>query len=183
MRAAEHKRLRLGLLGGLFVAFALASVFTACRQEERRFRETPSRAGPGPVAQGDLRPGGAPPASTAPNPYEGNAHAIAEGKRLFSWFNCSGCHFGGGGGIGPALMDLKWTYGSEPAQIFSSIVDGRPDGMPAFRDRLNDQQVWQLVSYIQTLGGVSSPGKPVDRAHLPAPPEPDPKPPAPASGG
>jgi len=170
MRAPETKRPRLGLLGGFVVALAFAFVLAACRQEERRFRETPSRAGAGPIAQGDLRPGGVTPGASAPNPYEGNAHAIAEGKRLFAWFNCNGCHFAGGGGIGPALMDLKWIYGSEPAQIFSSIVEGRPDGMPAFRERLDDQQVWQLVSYIQTLGGVPPPGKPVDRAHLPAPP-------------
>ena len=30
---------------------------------------------------------------------EQNAYAIAQGKRLFSWYNCVGCHANGGGGI------------------------------------------------------------------------------------
>jgi cytochrome c oxidase cbb3-type subunit 3 len=152
----------------LLLALVPALSLVACRQEERRVREPLSAADPGRVAQGDLRPGGHTPAATMANPYEGNAHAIGEGRRLWAWFNCNGCHFGGGGGIGPALMDTQWIYGSDPAQIFTSIVDGRPDGMPAYRDRLNDQQVWQLVAYIQTLGGVpDSKGKPTDRPLLP----------------
>ena len=47
---------------------------------------------------------------------EGNAYAVAQGKRLFRWYNCSGCHAtGGGGDWGPALMDDKWIYGVAPA--------------------------------------------------------------------
>ena len=37
-----------------------------------------------------------------------------QGKRLFSWYNCIGCHANGGGGIGPPLMDDEWIYGSRP---------------------------------------------------------------------
>ena len=37
----------------------------------------------------------------ASNPFTGNAFAIAEGGRLYQWFNCVGCHSNGGGGIGP----------------------------------------------------------------------------------
>ncbi len=46
-------------------------------------------------------------------------------------------------------MDDKWIYGAHPAQIYSSIVQGRPNGMPAFADRVPEQQVWQLVAYVQ----------------------------------
>jgi cytochrome c oxidase cbb3-type subunit 3 len=48
-------------------------------------------------------------------------------------------------------MDAAWIYGHGPDQIFSSIVQGRPDGMPSFAERLTDEQVWQLVAYIQSL--------------------------------
>ena len=32
------------------------------------------------------------------SPYQENAWGMAEGKRLFSFFNCVGCHANGGGG-------------------------------------------------------------------------------------
>jgi cytochrome c oxidase cbb3-type subunit 3 len=86
--------------------------------------------------------------------YEGNAYAISEGKRLFEWMNCTGCHSNGGGGSGPALMDDTWIYGSEPQDIYETIVDGRPNGMPSFASRLTTQQVWQLVAYVRTLSGL-----------------------------
>jgi cytochrome c oxidase cbb3-type subunit 3 len=55
--------------------------------------------------------------------------------------------------MGPALMDDKWIYGREPAQVFASIAEGRPNGMPAFRNRLTDQQIWQLVNHVLSLSG------------------------------
>ena len=57
----------------------------------------------------------------------------------------------GGGGIGPALMDDKWIYGGSPDQIYSTISQGRPNGMPAFGGRVPTQQIWQLVAYVQSL--------------------------------
>ena len=63
---------------------------------------------------------------------EGNPQAIADGERLFDWYNCSGCHFHGGGGMGPALMDQQWIYGGALDQIYASIVQGRPNGMPSW---------------------------------------------------
>ena len=67
--------------------------------------------------------------------------------------NCYGCHANGGGAIGPALMDDKWIYGSQPDQIFATIVEGRPNGMPAFHGKLPDYQVWQLAAYVRSLSG------------------------------
>ena len=55
--------------------------------------------------------------------------------------------------MGPALMDSKWIYGSKPEQIFATIVEGRPNGMPSFRGKLPDYQVWQLVAYVRSLSG------------------------------
>jgi cytochrome c oxidase cbb3-type subunit 3 len=59
--------------------------------------------------------------------------------------------------MGPALMDNKWIYGSDPRQIFSTIVEGRPNGMPSFRGKIPDYQVWQLVAYVRSLSGQVSP--------------------------
>ncbi|HSU25803.1 MAG TPA: c-type cytochrome, partial [Pyrinomonadaceae bacterium] len=59
----------------------------------------------------------------------------------------------GGGSIGPALMDDKWIYGSQPEQIFSTIMEGRPNGMPAFHGKLPDYEVWQLAAYVRSLSG------------------------------
>ena len=79
------------------------------------------------------------------NAYEENAYAMSQGKLLYENFNCVGCHFHGGGGIGPPLMDDKWIYGSEPDQIFATIIAGpaqrhavvsREDpGLPGLADR------------------------------------------------
>ena len=87
------------------------------------------------------------------NEYENNAFAMSEGNRLYSQMNCVGCHANGGGGMGPALMDDKWIYGSQPEQIFATIVEGRPNGMPAFHGKLPDYQVWQLAAYVRSLSG------------------------------
>ena len=90
------------------------------------------------------------------NPYEGNAYAISQGQRLFEQYNCSGCHFHGGGGIGPALMDEDWIYGSSPANIYESIAEGRPNGMPSFGGHIPENQIWQLVTYVRAVGGFES---------------------------
>lgn len=85
--------------------------------------------------------------------YEENAWHMSEGKRLFSWFNCTGCHGHGGGGSGPALMDDRWIYGAEIDQIYLTIFQGRPNGMPAFGGKIPPQQIWQLAAYVRSLGG------------------------------
>src|SRR5215203_5341643 len=69
--------------------------------------------------------------------------------------NCVGCHAHGGGGMGPPLIDSRWIYGSEPENIFATIMQGRPNGMPAFRGRIPQQQVWQIVAYVRSIGGLT----------------------------
>ena len=87
--------------------------------------------------------------------YERNAYALAAGKRLFTWYNCNGCHAGGGGGSGPALMDDVWIYGSEPMTIYQTIAFGRPNGMPAFGTRVPEDQLWQLAAYVRSMSGLA----------------------------
>jgi cytochrome c oxidase cbb3-type subunit 3 len=128
-------------------------VTIGCEREQRRFYEKPSIAAPTLRERlVSLSPGPATPDVTLKNPYAYNAFAIAEGKRLFTWYNCVGCHANGGGGMGPPLMDSRWIYGSDPENIYATIVEGRPNGMPSFR-RMPSHQVWQLVAYVQSLSG------------------------------
>ncbi len=86
--------------------------------------------------------------------HEENAWSLSEGKQLFRWFNCAGCHAQGGGGMGVPLMDGEWRYGKEPEKIFATIMDGRPNGMPAFRGRISENQAWQLVAYVRSMSGL-----------------------------
>ena len=87
-----------------------------------------------------------------PNPYYQNRDARAEGRQLFIRFNCSGCHGGrAGGGMGPSLRDVDWLYGSEDAQVFSTIAEGRAHGMPSWGSKLTEDQIWKLVTYIKSL--------------------------------
>jgi cytochrome c oxidase cbb3-type subunit III len=141
-------------------ALLAAAVLTgACDREERRLRESP----PGRPASADvrlsvLRPGArADTAAHAATPYEDNAYAVSEGQRLFGWYNCAGCHANGGGGMGPPLMDDRWVYGSAPEQVYATIVQGRPNGMPSFAGRIPTTQVWQLVAYVRSLSALNSP--------------------------
>jgi len=85
--------------------------------------------------------------------FESNAYEIGQGQQLYDQFNCSTCHANGGGDIGPALMDSAWTYGGRIDQIAASIRDGRPNGMPAFRDTLTEQQIWQIAGYVRSMSG------------------------------
>lgn len=89
-----------------------------------------------------------------PNPYENQPAAIAEGQRLFVEMNCAGCHgYTLKGAMGPDLTDRYWRYGGSPGAIYQSIANGRPQGMPAWRDALTPAEIWKLVSYIESYGG------------------------------
>lgn len=138
------------------VAALMLLALAGCKREQR---DLDPRVAPAPAigtALSTLDPGsdGAPAAQTPDGAnYDGIAYHINEGQRLFRWFNCNGCHGNGGGNIGPALMDDEWRYGGSMAQIHASIVQGRPNGMPAFRDRIPDPQVWQIAAYVRSLSG------------------------------
>ena len=48
-------------------------------------------------------------------------------------------------------MDDTWIYGGELENIAATIVEGRPNGMPSFRSKIPDQQVWQLAAYVRSM--------------------------------
>ena len=92
--------------------------------------------------------------------YENDPNSIAAGKALYAAFNCNGCHAGGGGGFGPALSDEKWLYGGSLPNIVDTLYEGRPRGMPAWRGKIPDEQMWQLAAYVKSLskpGGIAPP--------------------------
>jgi cytochrome c oxidase cbb3-type subunit III len=149
------------------IAVGLVSVIAvSCDREERGYRVRPPEAKTiSTLKLSDLHPGTTRPSSTRPstqpassagvkNRYEDNAYHLAEGKRFYAYYNCKGCHADGGGDIGPPLMDDRWIYGSESEQVFATIVQGRPNGMPSFQGRIPDYQVWQIVAYVRSLSGL-----------------------------
>jgi cytochrome c oxidase cbb3-type subunit 3 len=147
MSSASPEALLLGLL--------LSSSLAGCEREARRFEDSGSPlSATSVVRQSQLQPGPPTQPVNQKNRFENNAYATSQGKRLYQQFNCSGCHFQGGGGIGPPLMDDEWIYGSEPENIYSTIVEGRPNGMPAFDGKIPPQQVWQLVAYVRSMSGL-----------------------------
>jgi len=95
-----------------------------------------------------------PPALVA-DPLTGNAEAIADGHRLFISMNCAGCHgYDARGNMGPDLTDAFWRYGGTPSSIYKSIYEGRPKGMPAWGRALPAEEIWKIVAWLETLGGV-----------------------------
>ncbi len=71
--------------------------------------------------------------------------------QLYNQMNCVGCHFNGGGGIGPPLMDTSWTYGGRLDQIYDTIYFGRANGMPAWGGKLTDDQIWKIATYVRSM--------------------------------
>ncbi|MEA3008939.1 MAG: cytochrome c oxidase cbb3-type subunit [Sphingomonadales bacterium] len=123
------------------LVLALAAGLAGCDRETRDSRGTPlPETGPS-ADRLDPRPAA----------YEGNAFQIAQGQRYYAWMNCSGCHFHGGGGIGPPLMDSDWRYGGSMRQIVDTILEGRPNGMPSFKGRITEAQAWQLAAFVRSM--------------------------------
>jgi cytochrome c oxidase cbb3-type subunit 3 len=144
-----------GYIPSVLLAASLLTL-AGCKREAREFRPSPPASQViNTVQVSGINPGanpiGAPP---TPNYYEESAYAVSQGKTLFQQYNCVGCHANGGGGIGPPLMDNNWIYGAEPGNIYTTILQGRPNGMPSFRNRIPEYQVWEIVAYVRSLSGL-----------------------------
>jgi cytochrome c oxidase cbb3-type subunit 3 len=155
-----------------FVVTALVAG-AACEREDRRLNERAPAAPAQFVAQVRLQPGPTFVSDTSEGVYDDNAYGTSEGQTLFSQMNCSGCHANGGGAMGPALMDDEWLYGSLPNQIFASIAEGRANGMPSWKYRLTNKQIWELVAYVRSLSGLTPKGaRPGRNDHMTVTPAP-----------
>lgn len=97
------------------------------------------------------------------NPMAGNADAIAAGKTVFE-SNCVSCHGDKGLGDGPAGASLSPHPGnlqeaaSEDSEgyLFWRISEGGMmapfnSAMPAWKDVLSKDEIWQVISYVETL--------------------------------
>lgn len=144
----------------LTIAVGMAALLLAgCYREERPQPRTPEPVRAKGMRLSDVQPGEQNPEPPKvpdrqmANRFEKNAYAMNQGQQLFRRYNCSGCHGGGGGGMGPALMDDAWIYGSRPEQVYASIAQGRPNGMPSFGGHVPEEQIWMLVAYVRSMAG------------------------------
>ncbi len=163
-------RLAFGTAHRLLVAASTAALLLAAGCEnpshDQSAQNPPSsgiaKSGMLPMNGGGVRPGIHPAVvyGNRTNPHATDASAISQGRQLFVAYNCSGCHGGrAGGGMGPSLRDSLWLYGDSDTQLFATIIEGRPAGMPAWGGKSPENQIWQLVSYIRTLGTPQEPDR------------------------
>ena len=104
------------------------------------------------------------------NPLAATEDNVRRGQRAFSSY-CAACHGLDGQNTGvpfaaamsppvPRLSALevqRYTDG----QLHSVIENGLwPSGMPASRELLNDEEIWQIVQYIRHLPPAGSLGEP-----------------------
>jgi copper transport protein len=96
---------------------------------------------------------------TAPN--AGDPISIARGELLFT-ANCATCHGADGRGDGPSAAGLVPPPADfiqhiplhSDASIFAFVSGGLPGtAMPAWGEQLTEQQIWDLVSYLQSEFG------------------------------
>ena len=155
-------------LGRAFFLCAGVLAVTACQRKNEGYEEPVTQ--PGGVAKSMITDsaGGVVPGIHANvaygnlvNPYVGQVAAERDGRRLFLAYNCVGCHGGrAGGGMGPSLRDSSWAYGESDADLYATIVEGRPAGMPTWGGRIPPDQIWKLITYIRTLRTPAEPDPP-----------------------
>jgi cytochrome c oxidase cbb3-type subunit 3 len=85
---------------------------------------------------------------------------IKKGEVVFAT-NCVPCHKEKGiGDIGPNLTDNSWIHAKgTPDTIYPVVFNGVPDnGMPVWSEVLSAEEIYQVVSYVQTLHNTNQPG-------------------------
>ncbi len=154
------------IIAVVLVAAAVSAGLTGwimnVRQVNARLKNSYYPVPPSPIVPlGDTAGAAKPPAGIKmSNPLSGDASSVTEGRKLFLSMNCASCHgYDAKGGMGPNLTDTYWRYGGTPERIYELILDGRPQGMPEWGVALPRRSIWQLVSYIQSLGGSVSASK------------------------
>lgn len=96
--------------------------------------------------------------TSAVSPLADSKAAAKAGKATYLRL-CQYCH----GADGKALENIdfeatnltdpsRYKHGTEAAQIFNSIKHGAGDDMLPFKDKATDEQIWQLVAFILSIG-------------------------------
>jgi mono/diheme cytochrome c family protein len=102
-----------------------------------------------------------PNAADQKNPLTPDAATVAAGKDVFHK-KCERCHGPGGLGDGKdadpdAQQDMDLTVARRAARnpdgvVFYKVLNGRKKPkMPAQKNELTTDQIWQVVTYVQTL--------------------------------
>ncbi len=94
------------------------------------------------------------------NPYTGQADAVLAGKKLFNQ-HCATCHGVDGRGRDKA-PDLYSPVirSASPGVLFWFLRNGNlKEGMPSW-SKLPDQQLWQIVTYLESLHQSTGPSQP-----------------------
>jgi hypothetical protein len=100
------------------------------------------------------------------NPLGDDPAAVSAGRDLYR-AQCASCHGEGGKGDGPAARsqepaptDLTGAESREQTDgyLFWRLTEGRnaaenPSTMPAFGGLLSEEESWQVISFLRTLGG------------------------------
>lgn len=126
------------------------------------------RAGPGPQTGPGLQAGAAAgPKTVNPIPY--TKESILRGRNTYLR-HCQECHDEDGKAMSNAIAaaaDLTrpdaWKHGAEDEQAFASIRNGAGDAMPPFRADLKDDQIWDIVNFVRSIGPESRRPKPPRR--------------------
>jgi glucose/arabinose dehydrogenase len=86
------------------------------------------------------------------NPYAGSSEAAMAGKGLYA-NTCASCHGANGQGTGSVPPLTKGpVLTAKPGEVFWFITHGDVSaGMPAW-ESLPEQQRWQIVTYVKSLG-------------------------------
>jgi mono/diheme cytochrome c family protein len=86
------------------------------------------------------------------NPMAGNSQSMAAGQLLYA-DHCAQCHGDSAAGKGkhPGLRSGRVQEDATPGDLHWLLVNGNlVKGMPSW-SKLPDQQLWQIVSYLQSL--------------------------------
>jgi cytochrome c oxidase cbb3-type subunit III len=152
----------------------LLLLLAACHRETREVDAEPPFSQSALATTTTVIAGGAAPQHADPRirRFETSAWHVSEGERLYTEYNCVECHAHGGGGIGPALMDEEWIYGSTSPQIVATLIQGRPNGMPSYRRLLTESQMWQIAAYVRSIAAAVPKDVPPSRADTAANTEP-----------
>ncbi len=147
------------LIAGAFSLVIVGLGLTSCQRPQvnsvANEAAFPQSTNVGPI------PGGVTVANQTLDPYLKDVVAIQEGQRLFASYNCSGCHsVHGGGGMGPSLRDETWIYGNSDAQMLDTLIHGRSKGMPAWGNKIPEDQMWKLIAYIKSMNTPLEPNAP-----------------------
>jgi mono/diheme cytochrome c family protein len=106
------------------------------------------------------RRGGNPEAAKIKNPIASTDQSIAAGRRTYGRL-CVRCHGvsgkgdGGGahaGGQPADFTDETWEFGGSDGEIFSAIREGTSADMEGYGDRLSENEIWELVNFLKSLG-------------------------------